>query len=188
MRSPCSGLLSRRWLLVLVASALTVAPSAVLEANGRVGQYMRSVAGPYEIALGTIPDTPVVGVLHLTVTVSEAESKDPILDAEVTVAGTGPEGETPEIGPILAVTNPRDPLYYDVSTSVDRTGLWSFRVSVSSGLGEASTEYLIDVRSPSPFVGVFTWVTILLFVTLVGLGILPSIRARRRRKSGRRSA
>ena len=182
MRTRYGGALSRRWLLLFLASALAMAPAAILQANGRVGQFVSNIAGPYRIALGTIPDRPVVGVLHLTVTVTEASSDTPVLNAEVTVAGTGPERDTPEIGPFVAVTNPVDPLYYDISTSVDRIGLWSFTVSVNSSLGEASTDYLIEVRSPNPFLGIFSWVTILLFVTVVGLGILPSLRAMRRRR------
>ena len=172
-----------RWLLAaLLASALAAAPAAVSQANGRVGQFVTNVAGPYEIALGTIPDRPVVGVLHVTITVTDTSSDTPVLDAHVTVAGTGPEANAPEIGPYEAVNNPMEPLYYDVSASVDRVGLWSFTVSVDSDLGQAAADYLIEVRTPNPFMRIFSWVTVLLFVTVVALGLLPAIRARRRRR------
>ena len=48
---------------------------ANVSANGRAGQFVRQVAGPYEIALGTILDSPVVGALHLTMTIRKRISE-----------------------------------------------------------------------------------------------------------------
>ena len=73
-------------------AALTLLPSEAW-ANGRVAQFVRQVAGPYEIALGTVPNQPVVGPLHMTMTVTEVASDEPMLDAEVVVTGVGPEPE-----------------------------------------------------------------------------------------------
>ena len=169
-----------RWLLSLtLAVAVATAPVA-LYANGRVGQLVRQIAGPYEIALGTIPDRPVVGVLHLTLTVSDAAAEAPILDADVTVAARGPDGDANEIGPLPAQNSARDPVFYDVSTEVDRIGAWTFTVSVSSDLGDASADFVLEVRNPNPILEIFTWVTVVVFVAVIGLAILPFIRGRRR--------
>lgn len=176
-------LLAPRWVFVLVVALATVGASTAVYGNGRVGQLLTQVAGPYEIALGTIPDKPVVGLLHLTLTVSDASSKTPLLDASVTVEGRGPERETSEIGPLSALNSVKDPAFYDISTSVDRVGVWTFTVRVSGDLGDASTDYSIRVREPSPLYGIFTWVTVVLFISVIGLGALPSIRARRRRRN-----
>jgi len=173
---------SRCFLALMILGVVAAAPTA-LYGNGRVGQLVTQVAGPYEISLGTIPDKPVVGLLHLTLTVADASSKTPLLDARITVEGRGPEQDTSEIGPLSALNSVKDPAFYDISTSVDRVGIWTFTVSVSGDLGDASTEYSVRVRESSPLYGIFTWVTVVLFISVIGLGILPSLRARRRRKT-----
>jgi hypothetical protein len=169
-----------RWLLSLMLAVALAAAPAALYANGRVGQLVRQIAGPYEIALGTIPDKPLVGILHLTLTVSDAATKAPILDAEVTVAARGPDGDANEIGPLPARNSARDPAFYDVSTSVDRIGAWTFTVSVSSDLGDASTDFVLEVRNSSPIFEIFTWVTVVVFIAVIGLAMLPFLRGRRR--------
>ena len=162
-------------------AALTLLPSEAW-ANGRVAQFVRQVAGPYEIALGTVPNQPVVGPLHMTMTVTEVASDEPMLDAEVVVTGVGPEPEpgveAADVGPIEADVGVTSLGFYDVNTSVDRAGAWTFTVDVSAGPGEASTQFAIDVRPDSGAFRLLTWVT-------VGMGLLPIIRERSRRRTRR---
>jgi len=169
-----------RWQLSLMLAVAVAAAPAALYANGRVGQLVRQIAGPYEIALGTIPDKPVVGILHLTLTVSDAATKAPVLDADVTVAARGPDGDADEIGPLPAQNSARDPVFYDVSTAVDRIGAWTFTVSISSDLGDTSSDFVLQVRNSNPTLEIFTWVTVVVFVAVIGLAILPFLRGRRR--------
>ena len=169
-------------------AALTLLPSEAW-ANGRVAQFVRQVAGPYEIALGTVPNQPVVGPLHMTMTVTEVASDEPMLDAEVVVTGVGPEPEpgveAADVGPIEADVGVTSLGFYDVNTSVDRAGAWTFTVDVSAGPGEASTQFAIDVRPDSGAFRVLTWVTVAVFFALVGMGLLPIIRERSRRRTRR---
>jgi hypothetical protein len=170
------------WLLSLsLAIAVAMAPGSA-HANGAAGRLIRQVAGPYEIALGTIPGRPVVGSLHLTMTVADASSKTSILDADVTVTGRGPQKDAPDIGPLKAESFGGDPRFYDLTTSVDRVGMWTFTVRVISDLGEASADFAIEVREPNPISSLFTWVTVILFVALAALGLLPYLRQRGRRR------
>lgn len=175
-----------RWTLAMAVVATLVLPAAA-NANGRVAKFITQVAGPYEIALGTIPDTPVVGNLHLTMTVTDTLSNTLVLDAEVTVTGTGPEGNGVEIGPLVAQNNPTSPAFYDITTSVDRIGIWTLTVSVSSDLGDASTDFALKVQTRNPISRVLTWVTVLVFLALVGLGLLPFLRQRGRRRRQKRT-
>ena len=177
----------QRRLLAVTAMALAFLAAIMslpsdARANGRVAEFVRQVAGPYEIALGTVPNQPVVGALHMTMTVTEVSSEKLVLDGEVVVTGVGPEPEpgveAVDVGPIEAQVN-------DVNTSVDRAGAWTFEVDVTAGPGDASTEFAIEVKKASGAFRLLTWVTVLVFFALVGLGLLPMIRERGRRRSGR---
>lgn len=170
----------------MVAVAAAVFPMAA-HANGRVGEFVTRVAGPYEIALGTIPDPPVVGSLHLTMTVADSTSRVPILDADVTVTGSGPVSDAVEIGPLETQRSPTTPLFYDVSTSVDRVGTWIFTVSVVGDLGEAATDFALKVETANPAYRVVTWVTIVAFFAVLGLGLLPLLRKRGKRGKRKRT-
>ena len=127
---------------IAAASAVHFASSSA-HANGRVVEFERQIAGPYEIALGKIPPSPIVGNLYLSILLTEVESKAPVLGAEVVVSATGPpiEGETspmgdgPEIGPTVVNPDPDPqnyPGYYDTEQPIvlDRPGRWVFTVSV----------------------------------------------------------
>lgn len=165
-------------------AALTVILAATVSANGRVGQFVRQTAGPYEIALGTIPDSPVVGELHLAITVRDTAAESFVLDAEVKVSGVGPDAGAVEIGPLDARNSPTALDFYEVNTSVDRVGTWTFTISVTGPVGEGSTDFLIKVKTASAVYRVFTWVTVVTFFALVVLGIFPYLRRRIRRRRG----
>ena len=159
-------------LLLASVSAAVVALPERAKANGRVGEFVRQVAGPYEIALGTIPARPVVGKLHLTLTVADMSSGAYILDAGVTVSGKGPEQDV-VIGPLKAWNNVRDPAFYDLT------------VSVSGDLGDASADFPVEVRKASLLGGYVTWLTLLALLAVLGLSIRLYIQQRGRSRRGR---
>ena len=181
---------------IAAASAVHFASSSA-HANGRVVEFDRQIAGPFEIALGKIPPSPIVGNLYLSILLTEVESKAPVLGAEVVVSATGPpiEGEAspmgdgPEIGPIVVNPDP-DPQnyagYYDTEQPIvlDRSGWWTFAVNVDSpDAGEASAQFLVNVTTPNPLIGIITLVALLAFIIVVALAIRMYIRERRRSKS-----
>ncbi len=144
---------------------------AIAEANGRVVRYERRVSGPYEIALGTIPDSPSVGNLHLTMTVADASSKATVIGAEITVTGDGPDPASTRIGPQAAQSNLTNPSFYDLNTSVDSEGIWMFMVSVRSELGDAQAEFPVEVRNPSPIAGILTLVVLIALLAILGFSL-----------------
>ena len=131
-------------LLVIAASAAIHFAASSAYANGRVVEFDRRIAGEYEIALGKIPPTPIVGNFYLSILLTDAETKTPVVGANVVVSAVGPIDmendagtETPptEIGPIVVNPDPDPenyPGYYDTEQPIvlDRTGLWLFTVSV----------------------------------------------------------
>ena len=181
---------------IAAASAVHFASSSA-HANGRVVEFDRQIAGPFEIALGKIPPSPIVGNLYLSILLTEVESKAPVLGAEVVVSATGPpiEGEAspmgdgPEIGPIVVNPDP-DPQnyagYYDTEQPIvlDRSGWWTFAVNVDSpDAGKASAQFLVNVATPNPLIGIITLVALLAFIIVVALAIRMYLRERRRSKS-----
>ena len=171
-------------------------------ANGRVVEFDRRIAGAYEIALGKIPPTPIVGNFYLSILLTDAASKAPLLGANVMVSAVGPiaEGATgsqagapeigpPEVGPIIVSPDPDPenyPGYYDTVRPIvlDRTGEWIFTVSVDSPeAGAAEAEFPVEVTTPNPVTGIVTLVALLAFIIVVALAIRMYIRERRRSSS-----
>ena len=183
-------------LLGIAAASVVHFASSSAHANGRVVEFDRQIAGPFEIALGKIPPSPVVGTFFLSILLTEAESKAPVLGADVVVSATGPptEGKTspmrdgPEIGPLIVNPDP-DPQkyagYYDTERIVlDRAGWWTFSVLVESpDAGKAAAEFLVYVDTPNPLIGIITLVALLAFIIVVALAIRMYLRERRRSKS-----
>ena len=64
------------------------APGAAF-ANGRVVEFDRQEAGPYEIAFGKIPGSPRVGALFLSIIVTDTASATPVTGADVLEAQRG---------------------------------------------------------------------------------------------------
>lgn len=172
-------------LLALLVWAMASASAAY--ANGRVVDFVRQTAGPYEIALGTIPSDPVVGRLHLTMTITVISTQELVLDAGVAVSGTGPDADSAELGPIMGQNNPSNPAFYDVNTSVDRVGTWTFNVSVDGEAGQAATDFSIEVKRSTPIGGIVTMLVLVALVIVVGLSLRAylSDRGKRRRRTGR---
>lgn len=171
-------------LSIVAAIGLLVLAAGPVLANGRVQRFVTQSAGPYTLAIGTIPETPVVGNLHLTMSVADEASGAYILDAVVTVAGAGPAVDTPELGPFVAEKNPLDPTFYDINTSVDREGIWKFTIDISGELGDVSTEIDIEVSSVSPVAGIVALVALLAFLLVLGLSVRAFLK-QQRKASGR---
>ena len=151
-----------------------------VEANGQVRRFMDQDAGPYTISLGTLPQTPVLGSLHLTMTVVERSSGAFIMDAQVTVTGRGPGEEAVEMGPLVASNNSIDPTFYDTNTTVEREGTWVFTVGVTSDLGQAAAEFAVEVTRASPVTGIVTILGLLAFLTVLGLSVRVFLRQQTR--------
>lgn len=158
-------------------------------ANGRVVRYERQLAGPYEISFGTIPASPVVGNLHLSVAVATARTGALVQDVDVTVTGTGPDKADAEIGPVTAVQAPTDPSFREVNTVVDRVGIWTFSLNVKAGDGEANAIFEVEVRKASPLPGMLTLVTLLALLTILGFSARAMLTERRAkaRQNGRKT-
>ena len=174
---------NRRLLAVwlIAAAAMLAVPLATAHANGRVIRFESHTAGPYRLSVGTIPDNPVVGNLHVTMTITvRGLTNEPVLDAEVSVSGAGPESDAAEIGPLRAEHNADDPAFYDINTFVDRQGEWRFTVTVSGPHGEGEARFPIEVTTQSPLIGIVTIVALVAFLAALGFSLRAFLRERSR--------
>ena len=149
-------------------------------ADGGSTEIFRTKQGPYEIIVGIIPATPVVGVIHFSVTVVGANSGDPVSDAMVTIAAQGPQDLA--AGPVTIV-NTATSYYYDANITVAAIGDWQFQVTVDSPLGKERVTFPLRVQTVTVNWGAIAsvLVAILLVVPLVVLGY-QSLRRRRQKR------
>ena len=166
--------------VVVVAVVLLASAAQQASANGRVLRFDRQQAGPYVVSLGTIPTTPVVGNIHLTVTVEESATEEYILDASVAVVGEGPGDDPVEIGPLFADRNLREPTYYEINTSVDEVGQWAFTVLVDAAPGPAEATFTFEVVEANLLGGIAILAVLLGLVTVLGLSVRAYFRQRTR--------
>ena len=151
-------------------------------ANGRVLEFDKRVAGPYEVEVGKIPSTPGVGALHLTIRVTETATSASMIGADVTVTGVGPESTAVEIGPLIATSDLQAPTFYDVAMQVDRIGSWVFTVAVSAELGNGTADFPIQVTEGSSITGLVTGVALVAFVSVLALAARSFLRERNKGK------
>ena len=163
---------------LLLAAGDAAAPRAA-HANGSVVRFETLRAGPYEVAVGTVPRTPQIGVFHMAMTIADAATRDYLLDAEVRITGMGPNGTPNEIGPIAATTSVRDPLFYEANPSVDREGAWVFTIDVAAEQGTGSVDYAVNVEQANPLIGIVTFFALAAFLVIIGLSVPAYLRERR---------
>ena len=132
---------SRLRLLLALSLALFavffVAGTGRAVAHDEGTEIFRQVDGPFVIAVRILPLQPLVGQLHLTVTVDLLETGEPVEDARIRVTGRHSEGKaTPQFSPALNI--PTDRRYYDANFEIDDGGIWNFEVNVTGDAGEGS--------------------------------------------------
>ena len=106
-------------------------------AHGDGTEIFRQTDGPFVIAVRILPLQPLVGKLHLTVTVDLLETGEPVEDARVRVTGRFQDGAaTAQFSPALNI--PTDRRYYDANFEIEDDGTWNFEVEVVADAGEGN--------------------------------------------------
>ena len=124
---------------LLLLALLGAAGSGPVRANGASIETLRTVKGPYEIFVGTIPSPPIEGAVHLTVTLTDAATARPVTDATVEVFTQREGGE--RVRRAQLYNSPASPNFYDRNVEVPQAGRWLFTLEVSSQLGDAVVEF-----------------------------------------------
>lgn len=122
---------------IALIAVLFVAGSEGAAAHGDGTEIFRQADGPFVIAVRILPLQPLVGQLHLTVTVDLLETGEPVENARVRVTGRFQDGvATALFSPALNI--PTERRYYDANFDLDDGGNWNFEVEVTADAGEGS--------------------------------------------------
>ena len=169
--------------VMLLLGTLTYHQSTAF-ANGSTRPVVKNErVGPYDLQVGILPGTPRVGNLHFSVLVNNAEVGEPITDALVTIAASGPQNAT-SVGPVRALNTPLSPQFYEVDVPLDMEGRWTFTLEVVTDLGEESLELPMEVSRPGGFSVAFVAAVA---IALLAVSIWTWDRIRRRRHRRRQS-
>ena len=145
---------------------MTVGVAGQVWAGGDVSEVFRGRAGPYEITLGVLPAEPALGRVHFSVTVTDAETSQPVTDAEVVLVAVDEHGR--EEYQSRALNTPDDPLCYDANMIFEAAGPWTIVVKIDSeGAGKASADVPLEISEAALTPGVAG--TVLFFAVLAVL-------------------
>ena len=178
-------ILSLAFIVAIVALSVTTYSDrlAFVEANGRIIEYQSQLIGHYEVLLGTVPDSPLVGVTHLTIRIKDVRTGLFSTAAVVSVTGTGPNTDANGLEPVSAKRDPIDRSYHDLSLVFDHPGLWTITVLFEDYEGAHSANFLINVRKSNPVSGIFTLIGLMAFLGVLGLSARVYLKERKRGKN-----
>ena len=186
-RPPCStrNVNRKRMLilpLLLIVFLVGLQPAV---AHERAVEIFRGQDGRFEVVIAALPEKPVVGTVHFSITPVDAASGALISDADVTLTvRRGPEERAIQA---RAVNTPAAPQYYDANITFASAGEWTAVVEIrSTTLGEATVEmgFTIDDRRITPSsAGTFVFLGILVFLA-GGVAYLWRSSRRQRRRLG----
>jgi len=174
----------------IIALFSMIAPSLVRAHGSGVEFNKREFAGPYEVALGVVPDPPAIGEMAVTLAIIELQTRTVVIGADITMTATGPDSTV--IGPLTVEADPTDPSFYDLRTSLNKEGIWIFTVNVDGPAGGGSADFTIEVKKSSSITTIITLLTLLALVVILGLSVRgflaqPGERSKGRRVNRRRS-
>ena len=149
----------RRWafrtgvcIAVWTAIVLLWTPLDLASANGDTAEIYRGRSGAYEIIVGVLPEKPVVGAVHFSVTPLEAATSRLVSDAKILIIASDPKGV--ETYQTRALSSPASPRYYDANITFQQAGAWTLRIelqSASLGLEVVTIPLDIEEQAITPF-------------------------------------
>ena len=157
-----------------------------LEANGAVREYQKSLAGHYEIGIGTVPYSPSPGIVHFAVYVEDRDSKLRYSNAEVVLTGLGPvtDGNPRAILQRTSMNNAvLDPTSYEVNVPLTQEGSWAITVGVSADKGSAEAVFEIEVQETDAVVPTLTLVALIGFLIILGMSARAWVKEYRKKKT-----
>ena len=133
------------WAAPWLAMVLWWTLLGLLSANGGTVEIYRGQEGLYQIIVGVLPEKPVVGSVHFSVTPLEAATSDLVPDAEVLIVAVNPEGV--DTYQALALNTPSSPRYHDANITFEQVGMWTIRIELQSpSLGREAVTIPLDIQ------------------------------------------
>ena len=165
-------------LSALLLSALLLSGTA--SANGSVRLVViDEVAGPYLLRVGILPADPILGPLHVSTLIQDAQGDTAVDDATVAVSIVGPGSASQA----QAVNSPQNPQLYEANLLLDALGQWSVTLDIESPLGQASHTFPVRAAEESGFNIMFI-IAAAAAVLVVGSLVWSQLQRRRRVSRG----
>ena len=156
-----------------------------LEANGAVREYQKSLAGHYEIGIGTVPYSPSPGIVHFAAYVEDHDSKLRYSNAEVLLTGLGPvtDGKPRSVIESTSMNNAvLDPTSYEVNVPLNQEGVWTITIEVSAEKGTAESVFEIEVQETDPVVPTLTLLALIGFLIILGMSARAWVKEYRKKQ------
>ncbi len=172
--------------IILVSSLLLglyIQSVTLVEANGSIRSYEKKVIGKYIIGLGTAPPSPTIGVTHFAAFVEDKETGVKYMDADIeffaVLSGLNPQ----KIGPYQMINSLKDPMYYEVDTSLRKEGIWLITLVITIGEETLpSVVYEVEVKKQNPIVPILTVGTLLFFLGILSLSLRSWVKEYRKKQ------
>ncbi len=138
-------------IIAVIMSALggmdiPASPGATVHANGFTVPLVEGDSGPYTYLVGIWPAEPVVGNLHMAISLTSEQG--PVTGAAVDVrARIGRNGPLSE--PVPAPGYFLQPWSYELDMNLREPGQWTFEIKIDSSLGETVLEVPLEVAGES---------------------------------------
>ena len=170
---------------VLVLCAFLVLPVVLMScansASAHGGGFQlskRASAGPYNLTIGTIPDPPTVGEAILIIEVTDPDTGDRVRGLDVTIVPSGPESSEGDPDTLDGIADSYDPTLYETRAELPSAGPWTFNVIVDGQAGRGEALFAYDVKRVNPIGGIITLLTLLAFLTVIGLSMRAFLKER----------
>jgi hypothetical protein len=115
--------------------------------GGRRVRLDNAPAGPYRLRVITSPTPPVIEQLYLEVRVTDADSDELVLDADVLIIARPLEQSGPTIEAMAIHAFAPIPMDYAAHLPVDSVGLWEIQIHVHAAQGEGTVSFIERITS-----------------------------------------
>lgn len=134
--------------LALALAAIVGATPASAHGGG-TPQLVQAPSGPYQVYAWTNPDPARVGTLHVTVSLVQPATQEPVLDADVQILATAADGGQTASAQATH-ENAVIKTYYEADIDLPAAGSWQIMVAHNDAAGSGSASFDLDVQ-PAAF-------------------------------------
>ncbi len=135
--------------LVFAALWVGLAPQALANGGADTRVIFEEGVGGYGVIITSTPGRPTEGLVHLTFSVSDAESGAIIRDATLELVARPPADSGLAEASFPIGRSDVNPDLYDVDVRLEAEGVWDLGLSIDGSLGREEVVFPLEVRGPA---------------------------------------
>lgn len=134
---------------MLAALWVGLAPEALANGGADTRTILEERVGGYGVVVTSTPGRPTEGLVHLTFSVSDADSGEVIQDAALELTANPPaESELTEASFAIDRSD-INPDLYDVDIRLEAEGIWGLELTIDGPRGREQVAIPLEVRGPA---------------------------------------